>query len=136
MDRLQKAFGPVASFATAAALLALLHRSLGRTGASPDFLLVRIARDFGPFEWVLILGTCVACAFAVVKREHRWLLHIQMWSLAAGLLLTHFRLGSAAGEKVDLRFLLAIVAGAASLHCCYVCLLAHAAMVLRRRRVV
>jgi hypothetical protein len=136
MDRLGRASGPVASLVAAAALLRLLHRSLGRAGASPEFLLIGIVRDFGPFEWVLVLGTCVACGVAVVKREHRRLLHIQMWSLAAGLLLTHFKLGSEVGEKVDPRFVFTIIAGAASLHCCYVCLLAYAAMAFSRRRAV
>jgi len=136
IERLWKASDPIASLAAAAVLLGLLHRALGRVGVSPDVLMLGFVRDFGPAEWALILGTCVTCAIAVAKRQARQLLCIQLWSLAAGLLLTHFRLGSEVGEKVDLRFSFAIMAGAQSLHCCYICLLAHAAMALNRRRAV
>ena len=136
MERLRKASDPIASFAAAAALLGLLHRSLGRAGASPDALLLGFVRDFGAAEWALILGTGVACTIAVAKHQARQLLCIQLLSLAVGLLLTHFELGSEVGQKVDLRFSFAIIAGAASLHCCYICLLAHAAMALNRRRAV
>lgn len=136
MERLRKTSDPIASFVAAALLLGFLHRSLARAGVSPDLLLLGFVRDFGPAEWALILGTGVACTIAVLKHQARQLLRIQLWSLAAGLLLTHFELGSKVGEKVDVRFVLTIIAGAASLHCCYICLLAHAAAAFHRRRVV
>lgn len=133
-ERLRKASDLMVSFAAAAALLGLLHRSLERTGASPDVLLLGIVRDFGLPEWLLTLGTCVACTIAVAKRRDGQLLRIQLWSLAAGMLLTHYKLGSEVGAKFDPRFVFTIIAGAASLHCCYICLLAHAATALTRRR--
>lgn len=136
MERLRNVSAPIASVTAAVALLGLLHRSLARAGVSPDVLLLGLVRDFGPAEWALILGTGVACIIAVAKQQVRQLLRIQLWSLAAGLLLTHFRLGSEVGEKFDPRFVLAVIAGAASLHSCYICLLAQAAMRLNRRRVV
>ena len=88
-------------------------------------------REFRLVEWLLIASTCAACLLAVAKRRQSVLPSIQAWSLAAGLLLTHFNLGSAVGHKLDPRLVFALIAGAASLHCCYICLLAYVAMAWR-----
>ena len=122
------AMGPLISVAAACALLAALHRSLLRAGATADPLMLGAFRDFRLGEWALVLGVATACAVAVVRRRRRWLNQVQAWSLAAGLWLTQLNLGSEVGEKLDPRLVCGLIAGIASLHCCYVCLVAHVAI--------
>lgn len=125
------AVGPLISLVAAGALLGALHRSLLRAGAASDFLMLRAFRDFGVGEWTLVLGVAAACAIAVVKGCRGWLNQVQVWSLAAGLWLTQLNLGSEVGEKLDPRLVYGLIAGIASLYCCYICLLAHVAIAIR-----
>jgi hypothetical protein len=48
------------------ALAGLLHRSLARTGAIPDLLLLEVLPDFGRYEWAIILATFAACVHSTV----------------------------------------------------------------------
>ncbi len=127
----RRAVGPIVSVAAACALLVALHRSLLRAGGEAELLMLGAFRDFRPGEWTLVLGVAAACAIAVVNRRRDWLIQVQGWSLAAGLLLTQLSLGTAAGTKVDPRFVYALISGMASLHCCYVCLAAYVVMTVR-----
>jgi len=127
----RSALGPTVSVVAAAALLGVLRRSLQRAGAEPDLLMLGVVRDFRLGEWVLLLGVAVACAIAVVKGHRGWLLQVQAWALAAGLLLTQLNLGSEVGEKLDPRLVYGLIAGMASLHSCYICLVAYVAIAVR-----
>ena len=123
--------GPASALAATSTLWALLQRSFGRTALVPDLLMLGVIEDFGAAEWTLLLAVATACSRAVLKADRRALLHVQAWSLAAGLFLTHYHLGSEAGKKVDLRFVFGLIAGVASLHACSICLIGHAALSLR-----
>jgi hypothetical protein len=107
---------------------------LRRADANPDALMLGAVQDFRPGEWALLLGVAVACAMAVVKGRRYLLIQVQGWSLAAGLLLTQLNLGTEVGEKVDPRLGYALMAGVASLHCCYLCLAAYVTMAIRSAR--
>ncbi|MGC4093286.1 MAG: hypothetical protein QM756_36425 [Polyangiaceae bacterium] len=122
------------SLFTTLVLWSLLHRIVVGAESSWDLLMLRAAKDFRAIEWALLLLACAGCARALWKREPRVLAQLQAWSLAAGLLLVLYRLGGEAGKKVDLRFAFAVVAAAAALHACYLCLLTRVLVALRSRR--
>jgi len=117
------------SSGAALALLWLLHRALARAEAHPNSLLLCSLRDLGALEWACpyLMLVAIACLAALVRRSHMALVRVQWGALGFGLCLTLFGLGSEVG-KVDPRLILALLGGVASLHACYVCLLAHAAL--------
>ncbi|HVJ19073.1 MAG TPA: hypothetical protein VM686_26825 [Polyangiaceae bacterium] len=131
MSELSPRVGVAISAVAAAILLILLHRALAVAEVAPDLLLLRAASDLEGPEQVYLLAVAAACAWAVVNNQPATLERIQLYALGVGLFLTQYRLGQVA-EKVDPRVVLAIVAGVASLYSCYLCLLAHAAIALRR----
>ena len=121
------------SCSVAALLWVLLRRCFAQYGVELDALLLRPARDFRAPEWILLALTAAGAGVAFWKNDARSLVRLQGASLAAGLFLILFDLGSVPGKKVDLRLALALVDGSASLLCSYVCALTLVALALRRR---
>lgn len=125
--------GVAVSLGAAVALLVLLHRAL-RPLEAPfnDRLLLPGFWGVDAIDRGFLGLVAAACVVAVARGRAAPLLQIQLYALAAALLLTTYRLGEPV-RKVDPRLLFAIMAGLVALQACYLCLLAHAALWLRRR---
>lgn len=115
-----------------ALLWVLLRRCFAQYGLELDALLLRPAADFRAKEWILLAFTAAGAGVAFWKADARSALQLQGASVAAGLFLVLFDLGSAPGKKLDLRLVLALVDGVASLLCSYLCALTLVALSLRR----
>jgi hypothetical protein len=116
-------------------LLWLLHRAMAGAGVAPDVLFLSELKAFYGLQWTwpYWVAVAVACAVAVVRRDHTSLTRAQWYALGGGLCLVLYGLGSPVGEKVDPRYVFAILGGVASLYSCYVCLLAHGAIAVLSR---
>lgn len=123
----------VTSIISALVSLALLQRVLRRGDFQVDWFLLGAWRDFPVEERCYLVGVVLACGWAVGRRRPEMLGWVQLYALAVGLWLTQFHWGEQPGEKVDPRFLLALMAGIATLHASYVCLLAHVVIAVRER---
>ena len=118
------------SLAAAVTLLWLLHRVMVPAEGRPGLLFLVGFQDFGDLQWIwpYLAAVAVACARAVVRRDHSAVVRVQWYALGCGLPLTLFGLGTREGEHVSPRFLFAIFGGIASLYSCYACLIGHAAI--------
>lgn len=125
--------GLAVSLTAAGLLLVLLHRAL-RPLQAPfrDVLFVTGVAGVDWLDHLLLALVAAAGLGAVLARHAAALLQIQLYALAAGLMLTHYRLGTEV-RKVDPRLVLGVMEGMVALQACYICLLAHAALWLRRR---
>jgi hypothetical protein len=127
----RKSLGLLLSLGAAALLLFLLHRALARSDVHPGLLMLGSLHGLGARYWAFPLAVAVGCAIAVVKRRPAALVAIQAWTLAGGFFLTQLALGTPPTEKFDPRLLLGFLAGMATLHGCYVCIIAHVVALLR-----
>jgi hypothetical protein len=123
--------GPITSLGAAAALLGLIHRALRSAEVAPDALLVKLAGDLEAPELAMLFAVALACCWAVVTKRQAALRSIQLYALAFGILLTQYRLGAEV-RKIDPRVVLGTLSGVATLYSCYLCLLAYAALWIRR----
>lgn len=131
---LRQHLGGLTSIGATALLLGLLHRAMGNAGIQADLLLLGFATNLGVLERVFLLGVGAACVWAVAKNRPSTLVPVQLSALATGLFLTHYQLGHALTDDVDPRFVSALLAGVATLYSCYLCVLAHLAISIRRWR--
>ena len=128
--------GLATSVVSMLALMLLIHRALppevlGETSGNAKWLFPGFL-GLGALDRVFLLGVAGGCGWAVGKRRPEALTQLQLAALGLGLLLTQYRLGEAP-RKVDPRLVLGIFSGVVALQSCYLCLLAHAVLWLRRR---
>jgi hypothetical protein len=131
-DVVLESVGPITSLGAAAALLVLIHRALRSAELGGDALLVGLSGGLDALDYAVLLAVLAACGWAVVKQRRAALISIQLYALGFGLLLTQYRLGFEV-RKIDPRLVLAILSGVTTLYTCYLCLLAYAALWIRRR---
>lgn len=124
----------VTSTVSAIVSLFMLHRALRGADVQVDWLLLGVVRDLPAVESCYLAVVGVACGWAVRRRNPAALGTIQLYALAVGAWLAQRFWGEEPGPMVDHRALNALLAGAATLHACYLCLIAHAVVALRGRR--
>lgn len=109
--------------------LLLLHRVLRRADADVSCLLPGALRGLAGEERAYLAAVAAGCGWAIWRRRAEALGWVQLCALVCGLWLMQYRWGEQAG-KLDPRFWFALVAGVATLHACYLCLVAHGVIVM------
>jgi hypothetical protein len=132
-ERSRESLGALTSLGFAVALLVLLHRALRPAEVPRDALLLGLSGFLEAPDYALLLAVAAACGGAVMKKQRGTVTTIQLYALAFGLLLTQYRLGFEV-RKFDPRVLLGITSGVTPLYASYLCLMAHAAIWIRRRK--